>query len=128
MISDTTFLIDLSRGDNGAFKKLRELKKRKEPLTTTVITQYELWRGRGGLTDKERHVIGNVVDNSLIISLEFDSAKLAGIINNKLRKAGITVGSRDCLIAGITIAGGDTLLTRNIKDFSRIEGIQLETY
>jgi len=102
----------LVQGDVGAASKVRELNKRGEPLIITVITQYEIWRGSGKLSEKEHYILNGLIDKSMIISLEPESAKIAGVINYKLRKKGVYAGSRDCMIAGICIAGNDILLTR----------------
>lgn len=128
LIADTNFIIDLANNKPGAHLKLKELKKREETLAITAITLFELWQGSGALTDAESKLIRNLADKSLIIHLEPENARLAGIISSKLKKAGYTPESRDCLIAGIVVRGGDVLLTRNIKDFSKIDGIKLETY
>ncbi len=128
MIADTTFVIDLSESDAGAVAKLRELRERDEPLATTVITQYEMWRGSGKLSENEHSVLNDLIKKSMTVSLEPENAIAAGIINYELRKKGIYIGSRDCLIAGITIAGNDVLLTRNVKDFSKVDGLKIETY
>ncbi len=128
MIADTDFIINLARNDLGALAKARELHNLKEPLATTVITLFELWRGTGRLTYEESRIVNELIGKSLIIVLEAEAAELAGIISSRLRKKGYTLGSRDCLIAGITLAGNDVLLTRNVKDFAMIEGIKLETY
>lgn len=128
MIADTTFIIDLSEGDVKAAAKLRELNERKEPLAITVITQYEMLRGSGKLSEKEHFVVNDLIKKSMVIPLEPENASAAGIINYKLRKKGTHIGSRDCLIAGIVLTGNDVLITRNVKDFSKIEGLKIETY
>ncbi len=121
-------MIDLAEGDAGAIEKLNELKERKELLAITVITQYELWRGSGRISEKEHSVLNNLVCKAMVISLEPENAMMAGIISHNLRKNGFHIGSRDCLIAGIVLSGNDSLITRNVKDFSKVEGLKIETY
>lgn len=38
------------------------------------------------------------------------------------------IGSRDCRIAAISIAHGATVVTHNVRDFSRIPGVQFEDW
>jgi tRNA(fMet)-specific endonuclease VapC len=128
LIADTTFIIDLANSNSGAHLKLKELKKSGETLAITAVTLFELWQGSGALTGAESKLIRDLADKALIIHVEPENAKLAGIISSKLKKTGHALEARDCLIAGIVVGGGDVLLTRNIKDFSKIEGIRLETY
>ncbi len=128
MIADTTFIIDVGRGDSGAFRKLNELKAKKEALAITAVTTFELFQGTAGLSEKELKLFSKFTNNALVIPVEHETAKLAGIIRSQLKRRGVQLEALDCLIAGIVIVGKDVLLTRNVKDFSRIEGLQIETY
>ena len=128
MIADTTFLIDLGRGDTGALKKINELNANNDPLAITAITIFELFQGSNEFGTKNFKIFTTLAGNALVIPLEHDTAKAAGIINRNLSKAGAKLEALDCLIAGIVLLGNDVLLTRNLKHFSRIEGLKLETY
>ncbi len=128
MIADTTFIIDVGRGDAGAFKKLEELKVKKEALAITAVTTFELFQGTTGLNEKELKIFSKFVNNALVIPVEHETAKLAGIIRSQLKRRGVQLEAIDCLIAGIALLGKDALLTRNVKDFSPIKGLRIETY
>ncbi len=62
--------------------------------------------------------------------LEFDreDARQAGEIRANLAKAGTPIGSYDVLIAGQAKARGLTLITHNIKEFSRVQGLEIEDW
>ena len=128
MIADTTFIIDLGRGDSGAIAKFRELRERKAVLAITAVTTFELFQGSGELSEEEFKISSRLIGNALVIPVEHETAKISGIIKSSLRKRGTQLDALDCLIAGIALTGKDILLTRNVKDFSRIEGLQIETY
>ena len=128
MIADTTFIIDLGKGDSRAFKKLNELKAQKEALAITAVTTFELFQSKTGLNEKEVKFFSKLADNALVIPVEHETAKVAGVIRSQLKKRGIQLEALDCLIASIVLVGKDVLLTRNVKDFSRIEGLRIETY
>ena len=128
MIADTTFFIDLARRNPQAMDKLNELRERKEALAITAVTTFELFQGSGKLSEAELKLFSRLIGNSLVIPVEHETAQLAGMIKNHLSKNGLQVGPLDCLIAGVVIVGKDVLLTRNVKDFSRIEGLRIETY
>ena len=121
-------MIDLGRGDSSAFKKLNELKAQKEALAITAVTTFELFQGTTGLNEKELKLFSKFADNALVIPVEHEAAKVAGVIRSQLKKRGIQLEALDCLIASIVLVGKDILLTRNVKDFSRIEGLRIETY
>src|SRR5690606_20020629 len=43
-------------------------------------------------------------------------------VKSKLTKAGTTIGENDTAIAGHAIASGCTLVTNNVREFSRVSG------
>ena len=128
MIADTTFFIDLARRNLQAIAKLNEIRARKESLAITAVTTFELFQGSGSLSEGELKVFSQLIGNSMVIPVENEAAKVAGMIRNRLSKRGLQVGPLDCLIAGVAIIGSDVLLTRNVKDFSAMPGLRLETY
>jgi len=67
---------------------------------------------------------------SQFISLPFqdEAALLAGRIRAKLANAGMPIGSYDLQIAAIALANNLTLVTHNIREFERVEGLQIEDW
>lgn len=128
MIADTDFIIDLAHGDSGASAMAEELKKAKIPLAITAVTVFEMWQGSGMLSESERSILVGLITKSMVIPLEHENARTAGIVQSGLRRKSSLLSPPDALIAGITLDGNDTLLTRNKKDFSRVSGLQLKTY
>ena len=53
---------------------------------------------------------------------------LAGRIRAKLANAGMPIGSYDLQIAAIALANNLTLVTHNIREFERVEGLQIEDW
>ena len=49
-------------------------------------------------------------------------------IQKKLAKLGTPIGRNDAAIAGHAIVASDILVTNNIREFSRVEGLQLENW
>ena len=128
MIADTTFLIDLARGDAGAAQKMSELKLRREPLAITALTVFELFQGSHGLSLAELKIFSTLVHNAMVIEIEHEIAKSGGAIRSYLRKKGKVIEAIDSMIAATALIGNDIILTRNVKDFSEVEGLKIETY
>ena len=63
-------------------------------------------------------------------SLPFDdkAAEAYGRIRSRLEKLGTPVGSNDLLIAAIALANDVTVVTHNIAEFTRIEGLSVEDW
>ena len=69
-----------------------------------------------------------ILDGQIILKFDKESAEKAGEIDGNLIKEGNTIGPIDTMIAGTAITKNEKVLTRNIKDFSRIKGLNIETY
>ena len=97
-------------------------------MAIPAITTFELFQASGILTGKEQTMLSEALGKALAIPLEHEAAGVAGIVKSRLRDGGIQLSSEDCLIAGTAITGKDVLLTRNLKDFSRIKDLKVATY
>jgi tRNA(fMet)-specific endonuclease VapC len=121
IIADSDVLIDFFRGKTSAERIEQELRKGR--VCTTVITAFELWAGA-----KQQNQMRSVDILLLalpIINLDSQSAKRAGELRDTLEQKGITIGMADSLIAGICLENKAKLLTRNVKHFSRVDGLKL---
>lgn len=130
MILDTTFLIDVMRKDPAAIMKAQQLTGVGEPQLVTVISLFELSSGlaRSKKPAQEQHKITTALANQIIIQLDEKSAMKAGEIDGLLCKQGTSIGPADALIAGIALSRDDAVLTKNVKDFSRVPGLRVVTY
>ncbi len=130
MILDTSFLIDLMDHDAEAIACLHSLQRRGEPLLITTPTIFELFTGLARSTKpiQERTKIMNLLQGQMIIPFEQNAAEKAGDIDGTLLKAGSAIGPIDSMIGGIALMRKEKVVTRNVKDFSRITGLGIETY
>lgn len=64
------------------------------------------------------------------VSLPFDdyAAEAYGRIRAQLATAGAVIGPNDLMIAAIALAHNLALVTHNTREFSRVEGLQLEDW
>ncbi len=130
MILDTTFVIDIMDNDKEAVNKLHELIKRGENQLITAPTVFELYSGmaRSKKPANEKNKITKILNGQLIIHFDNDAAERGGEIDGNLIKDGKTIQPIDCMIAGIALVRKEKVLTRNIKDFSKIKDLEIETY
>ncbi len=63
-----------------------------------------------------------------VIPFEDQVTYLYAEIRSKVEKEGNTIGPHDILIAAITQFHEATLVTNNVKEFSRIEGLKIEDW
>lgn len=57
-----------------------------------------------------------------------DDARHAGKVRAALRARGTPIGPYDVLIAGQALARGLVLVTHNVAEFSRVEGLSIEDW
>lgn len=63
-------------------------------------------------------------------SLPFDdeSARQLGIVRAQLHREGRPIGGNDLMIASIAIANSHILVSRNVDEFSRVSGLEMEVW
>ncbi len=130
MLADTSFIIDVMNKDEAALQKLQALTSKGESLLLSTITIFELHSGIGQSKRQieEKRKVLEVTSNQIILPFDVVAAEKAGEIDGFLIVSGKMIDEADSMIAGIALVNGETVLTRNIKDFERIAGLKIETY
>ncbi|MFB6209753.1 MAG: PIN domain-containing protein [Candidatus Nanohaloarchaea archaeon] len=128
MIADTSFIIDLLKKDEDAIKKAEKLEKQNKAHALGSPTIYELWISMARSNKKEEEEIKQILGSQPVHELREESAKRAVEIQEKLIEKGGRVGHLDALIAGIALENGEKIITGNIEEFERIEGLEAEGY
>ena|SRR3989338_5520976 len=127
---DTTFIIDLLKNDSGAIKKAKEL----DNETFVVTTEANVYEIISGI--EEKNMESGVRDLDILLSrltsvfvIDRKAVIKSGRLFNRLMKEGKIIDDIDCLIAGTLISNDCfTIITRNVKHFSRIKELKVETY
>ena len=128
---DTTFLADLIRKNPDAIKKLTDLAKEGNILSTTFITSAELFYGayKSNDVDREKAKMHLVLSRFIVFEMDEIGAEKFGEVLSKLEKLGQKIADKDVMIAAIAMSKGENVIvTRNKKDFERIPNIIVETY
>ncbi len=129
MILDTSFLHDLMYGDEDAVSKAEELDERGD-VALSSMTVYELYYGVGytGKSETERRKVDSVISSRRILPADTTVMKKAGTIDGELSREGEKVGQADVVIGATALLQDKPVLTRNLDDFERIPGLDLESY
>lgn len=125
MLLDTTFLIDLMNGDDGAVDKARELERDLVQQRLSSMTLFELYYGVARASDSpdERERVETVLESKPVHSADTVVMRKAG----RLANDGTPVDDGDVIIAPTADAVDEPVLTRNVDDFERL-GAAVETY
>ena len=122
IVADTDVLIDALRGREPARARIAEAIASGQ-LVTTAVTAFELRSGAD--TDRNRAAIERLLAPLEILPFDDAAASRAGEIRRALEVAGTPIGMADYLIAGVCLVRSARLLTRNVADFQRVEGLRL---
>ncbi len=110
---------------------LKTLKIRsKKDIYVSSITIAELEYGVAKSQFPEKNKISLIEFLSIFYILPFDDTDAVefGIIKSDLEKKGKIIGPMDLLIAGQAKSRKLILVTNNIKEFERVEGLKLENW
>lgn len=122
MIADSDVLIDYLR-DRGDWARRIALELESRSFATTAITAFEL---RSGVrTARQANAVETLLDAIPILPFGPEEARAAAEARRQVEAKGHPIGMADYLIAGVCIANGGVLLTRNRKHFERVPGLKL---
>jgi tRNA(fMet)-specific endonuclease VapC len=101
-----------------------------EDILISTITQLELYYGAYRSAQQERNleILQRFFSQFTIIPLEPEAARIAGRIRAELAAIGMLIGPYDMQIAAIAMANNLILVTHNTKEFSRVDGLQIEDW
>jgi tRNA(fMet)-specific endonuclease VapC len=127
---DTSFIIMLMRGDEGALRKLEEYTASETRLTTTPITACELFKGAYRSTRREKEIQKVKVMLSFLEMLCFsvEASEHYGRLMASEGLRGAPIGDLDAMIAGLALAHGEGIVTSNRKHFDRVEGLRVDSW
>lgn len=100
-----------------------------DDLCTSIVVECELRygaakRGSPRLTARIEALLRELA----IVPLEIGADRRYGAIRLALEKQGTPIGQHDLLIAAQALAMGVTLVTENVREFSRVPGLAVENW
>jgi tRNA(fMet)-specific endonuclease VapC len=115
---------------SGADHPVSRAARSREPAEVglSAISVHELYYG-AFRSHRVEHNLARV-DGLLLEVVDFDrlDACEAGSIRADLARRGTPIGPYDVLIAGQARARGLTLVTANVREFERVDGLQVEDW
>jgi predicted nucleic acid-binding protein len=128
LVLDTSVLIEAERGKLSLSSILRKTFP-KESIYISSISVSELYLGAhfSQKSFKEQRTTSIEIMISSLIILDFDSmvARTHAHTCSQLKKKGIIIGPYDLIIAATCLYHQHSLLTFNIKEFSRVPNLKL---
>jgi tRNA(fMet)-specific endonuclease VapC len=96
-------------------------------LSEITVAELKFGVENSSYKDKNRKVVDAFVGNFTILPI-INAIDVYAREKARLRKKGLPLDDFDLLIGATAIANKLTLVTRNINDFNRLEGIKIENW
>lgn len=126
LILDTNTISCYFRGDPRVVPRLQAL--RPAELGVPAIVEYELRYGLMRLppeaAEPRMAALAQLLRPMQLLAFDSECATHAARIRATLEAAGHPIGPHDTLIAATALRHQATLVTRNVKEFSRVPGLQ----
>ena len=115
--------------DNPKEIRKKVAKHNKDDFCISAITCAELMFGlKKNYSEKLDFWLNEVLDRFRVISFDDASSIIYGEIRATLEKSGNPLDNMDMLIAASALAAKATLVSNNVKHFSRIKGLKIEDW
>lgn len=125
---DTNILSDLVRNPSG--QVMRQIDAvGEDAVFTSIIVAAELRYGaakRGSRTLTDR--IEALLSELRVVALDTPADERYGAVRSDLEAQGMTIGHNDLLIAAHGLALGATVVTANVREFRRVDGLAVENW
>lgn len=125
---DTTFLIDLQRerstGDDGAAHRFLK----RSPDAELYLSTIALGEFAEGFDGAQHPVLNAMREGHVLVQVDDQIAFTYARIVRELRRRGDLIGSNDLWIGCTSLRLGIPIVTANVADFRRIDGLGIVQY
>jgi tRNA(fMet)-specific endonuclease VapC len=99
-------------------------------VVTSAVVAHELYFGaaKSARPEENRRSFDRLFRDLAPLAFTREDAQAAGEVRALLKTAGMPIGPYDVLIAGQAKARGLTLVTSNIREFARVDGLVVEDW
>ena len=125
---DTNIISALAKEPQGnVFRRLKEVMP--ATVCTSVIVAAEIQYGiHKGVSKQLRTQVNTIMSEIDILPLETPVTHIYGKIRARLQRLGQMIGSNDLFIAAHACTLDLILVTRNLREFSRVPNLKLENW
>lgn len=131
IIFDTSVLIALERGAHGLEKLAAG--RESEPFGISVVTVSELLHGVHRADSEKRRLtrgafVEKIIQTFPLYPFDLSAARIYAQLRANLAKRAVTIGAHDLMIASTAIALGLSVVTSDMRDYSKIKEISVEKF
>ena len=125
---DTNIVSDVVRNPFGpTAEKLYHLKQDDICISSIVLSEILFGIKRKG-SARLSHLVEGLLNRKAVVDYDAPAARHYADIRTSLEQRGTLIGTTDIFIAAHALSLGIILVTNNIREFSRVEGLKLENW
>jgi tRNA(fMet)-specific endonuclease VapC len=122
---DTNTLIYFFKGMGEVATRLLDTPPHEIGVPAVVVYELEVGIAKSTSAEKRRAQLDELLSMVRILPFSASEATRTAQIRVDLERKGIPIGPLDLLIAGTALVANLTLVTHNLKEFSRVRGLNL---
>jgi len=127
-VLDTNTLVYFFRGEGEVSTNLLNHAPEEIVVPALVVWELEVGIGKTGVASRRRKQFEAFLATVHVAPFGIEEARCAADIRLRLERRGIPIGPIDTLIAGTALARKAVLVTRNVREFGRVEGLRVENW
>lgn len=128
---DTNTLSYFFRGEGHVGQRLRLVRPADIGIPAPVLYESRYGILRLGSSARQTALLAALdlaIETLHVVNFDAKAAEAAARIRTQLERVGMGIGPLDVQIAGIALAQDLILVTRNVREFSRVESLRLENW
>ena len=134
-IAQARYLLDtniwsalIRRANPGLIKHIEELDRNRLALSPIVLGELQVGCYKGECTPKRLAVIETIRSSAELLVINSRVAETYAQLRAKMEQTGKPLGPNDTWIAAEALHHQLVLVTDNLRDFSRVPGLQIENW
>ena len=124
-VLDTNTVIYFFQGKGQVADHLLSTSPQDVGLPAVVVYELEVGTAKLGASEKRRRLLDRLVDGFTVLPFGLEEAQTGARIRVELEQAGMKIGPLDNLIAATALRHGATLVTHNVAEFRRVQGLDV---
>lgn len=127
---DTNILIYLMKNKPLAVAERVAKLTSQDELVMSFVTYAELLKGANGSNNPPQALvkIAQIIQRIAVLYPDNKTCEYYGVWSNKLKQQGTPIGNNDLWIACHALACNAVLVTHNVKEFKRIDGLNWQDW
>ena len=125
---DTNTLIYFFKGQGKVPERLLAVPPGEIAVPSVIVFEIETGIAKSRESERLRQDLDDFLTMVTVLPFGMPEARSAARIRAGVESVGIRIGPYDTLIAATALANALVLVTRNVREFSRIDGLQVENW